>query len=112
MDIEIKVSFVAPDKDRSLWQKILTGLCQGEAGALFQERMLVFGEAVDQKLEAILDEWPVEYFEGQYWKKTGNQFEVGFQTASDGDEFAEELRTLFALCGVSALEIELSGYYE
>jgi hypothetical protein len=110
MEVEIKFSFIAKDQDQLVWQQIFTGLCNGEAGALFQERMLVFGTAVDEKLEAMLDEWPVEYFAGQYWQKNGKRFEVGLQAASDADEFAEELKILFSLCGVTAIEVELIGY--
>jgi hypothetical protein len=112
MEVEINFSFIAPQQDQPIWQQILTGLCNGEAGALFQERMLVFGTVVDETLEAMLDEWPVEYFAGQYWQKNGKRFELGLQAASDADQFAEELKTLFALCGVTAIEVELLGAYE
>lgn len=107
MEIDLSVTFSVKVKHHFHWKEILEGLCHGEAGAAFQERMEVFGEEVNQKLEAMMDEWPVEYFMGQYWEQTGDRFSVGFLTASDGDEFADDLKALFALCPVSDVRVQV-----
>ena len=106
MEIELELAFTPAAEQRSLWRQILAGLCEGEAGALFQERMEAFGPAVEAKLEAMLEVWPVEYFEGQYWEEDGDRLRLGLLTASDGDEFAGDLEALFALCPVQGVRIE------
>jgi len=107
MEIELELQFIPEPEQRALWNNILEGLCDGEAGALFQERMSAFGSDVEAKLEAMLEDWPVEYFEGQYWEEEGEHLRLGLLTASDGDEFARDLAALFALCPVSDMEIHV-----
>jgi hypothetical protein len=86
---------------------ILAGLCNDELGATLQNRLAVFGEAVDLHLEFMMEEWPMEYFLGQYLKRNGNTFTIGFLTASDGDDFADALETLFKLCGVQSVDLDI-----
>jgi hypothetical protein len=106
MEDELELAFTPAAEQRSLWRQILAGLCEGEAGALFQERMEAFDPAVEAKLEAMLEVWPVEYFEGQYWEEDGERFCIGLLPGSDGDEFARDLEALFALCPVSDVRVE------
>lgn len=108
MEIELELVFTPATEQRPLWRQILEGLCEGEAGALFQERMEAFGPAVEAKLEVMLEVWPVEYFEGQYWEEEGERLCVGLLAASDGDEFASDLEALFALCPVRDVRVEVA----
>lgn len=107
MEIEIEVSFKTDETQVDRWETILNGLCEDEAGAVFQERMEDFGPEVDGFLENLMDEWPVEYFYGQYWERKDSRFTIGFLTASDGEDFAVELKRLFAMCGVRDLKIDV-----
>lgn len=107
MEIEIEVSIKVPPEQAEQWETILTGLCNDELGATLQTRMSVFGELVDQCLESMLEEWPMEYFMGQYLNRNGNTFTIGFLTASDGDDFADALENLFKLCGVHSVALDV-----
>lgn len=83
MEDELELSFTPAAEQRSLWRQILAGLC-----------------------EAMLEVWPVEYFEGQYWEEEGERFCIGLLPGSDGDEFASDLEILFALCPVQDVRVE------
>lgn len=109
MEIEIELTFTAPDQHLSQWQAIIEGMCEGQLGATLQDRMAIFGEAVEDQLESMLDDWPMEYFEGQYCEQNGASFTLGLLAASDGDEFAEELEALFKLCGVRDLVVRVQA---
>lgn len=107
MEIEIEATIEVPPEQAEQWETILTGLCNDDLGATFQNRMAVFGEAVDQHLESMLEEWPMEYFVGQHLNRSGNTFTIGFLTASDGDDFADALENLFKLCGVQSVALDV-----
>lgn len=107
MEIEIEATIHVPPEQADQWETILTGLCNDELGATFQNRMSVFGEAVENQLESMLEEWPMEYFHGQHLNRNGNTFTIGFLTASDGDEFADALESLCKLCGVQSVNLDI-----
>lgn len=94
------------------WTQILEGLGRGETGALFQDRMDVFGEAVADQLEDMLERWPGEYFLIEGYHREGDHFRVEFVAGPEAGAFAQEMGRLLKTCGVKELTcrgIDLSG---
>lgn len=94
------------------WAQILEGLGRGETGALFQDRMDVFGEAVAAQLEDMLERWPVEYFRIEGYRRDGDHFRVEFVAGPEAEEFAQQMWHLMEACkvkGLSCRGIDLSG---
>lgn len=108
MEIYVEVSFSVDQTNTSFWKSVFKAMENGQIGTVFQQKMSGFGSEVDQKIEAMLDEWPIEYFavEGG-WSCKKNRIAASFVTASDGDQFASDLDTLFRMCGVNDLKISL-----
>lgn len=110
MSISLELSFKSSLPDQ--WLIIFEGLSRGETGALFQDRMDVFGDAVAKQLEDLLDRWPREYFLVSSYDQKGKSMQVEFVAGPDAAEFAQEMRVLFVACGVTDLRcrsIDLSG---
>lgn len=92
------------------WEMLVKGMCRGQLGAYFEERIEGFGEAATKMADTILDEW-YEFntppsFENYKRKKTSITFTmIG---GSDIMHRAESLIELFEICGavtsVSTLE--------
>jgi len=94
------------------WTQILEGLGRGETGALFQDRMDVFGEAVADQLEEMLERWPAEYFLIEGYHQDGDHFRVEFVAGPDAGAFAQEMGGLLEACRVKGLKcrgVDLSG---
>jgi hypothetical protein len=94
------------------WVKILEGLTRGETGAVFQDRMDVFGEAVSGHLEDLLERWPGEYFLVSSYGRKGDAFQVEFVAGPEAEAFAEAMWCLLETCGVTDIScrgIDLSG---
>lgn len=103
-----EVKFRVRKEDVVRWEQILAGLEEGEAGALFQERMAEFGEAVDERLEALIDEeegFGPDAFNLSGWRREGEVFWLEFECPDMN--FAESLRELFSLCPVPELEVSV-----
>lgn len=107
MECQVIIRFRVNEDQIERWESIVRGLAAEEAGAKFQERMQPFGKEVDEKLDAMMEEFPVEYFMAEQWKRQGDRFVFQMLTASDGDEFAEALEEVLELCGVHDLLIEV-----
>lgn len=73
-DVTIEISFVAKREHIPLWREITEGLYENEVGNRLQDRMKLFGDAVYEKLEYILDHWPADYFYCEHWECEGNKF--------------------------------------
>ena len=108
MEIRIQVGFSIQPEQEVLWNSIFTGLANGETGFKFQNRMSAFGEAVDEKLDEMADEWPMLYFTVEQWSCSECVIAAVFLTGSEGEYFAEDLQELFELCGVTDLKVKPS----
>lgn len=110
MSMSLELSFKSSLPDQ--WLIIFEGLSRGETGALFQDRMDVFGGAVADQLEELLEHWPGEYFLVSGYDRQGEAWQVEFVAGPDAAEFAEEMGALLVACGVTDLRcrgIDLSG---
>ncbi|GAA5524939.1 hypothetical protein Maes01_01498 [Microbulbifer aestuariivivens] len=102
----VDVTFRAREQDIDYWEKILRGLEDGEAGALFQEKIARFGDAVDEYLEELIDEeegYGPDAFNLSAWRRDGDLFTLEFDFPDI--DFADDLRKLFSLCPVSELKV-------
>lgn len=110
MTISVEFQFKASNIDD--WGEILEGLTRGETGALFQDRMDVFGEAVSGQLEDLLERWPGEYFLVSSYGRKGDAFQVEFVAGPEAEAFAEAMGSLLKTCGVRDIRcrgLDLSG---
>ena len=110
MSMSVEFQFQTSQTDE--WTLVLDGLGRGETGALFQDRMDVFGESVADQLENLLEHWPGEYFLIEGYHRNGNQFRVEFVAGPDAIAFAKDVGQLLEACGVRDLNcrgIDLSG---
>lgn len=110
MSMSLELSFKSSLLDQ--WLIIFEGLSRGETGARFQDRMDLFGEAVAEQLEDLLERWPGEYFLVSSYDQKGESMQVEFVAGPDAAKFAQEMGALFVACGVTDLRcrgIDLSG---
>jgi len=110
MSMSVEFQFQTPHIDD--WVNILDGLGRGETGALFQDRMDIFGEEVADRLEELLECWPSEYFLIEGYHRRDEQLRVEFVAGPDASVFAKEMARLLKACGVKQLQcrgIDLSG---
>lgn len=106
----IRLMFSFSENQESIWIDIFNGLANGETGFRFQNRMSVFGEAVDEKLDEMMDEWSPLFFAVDRWECGDRKITAYFYTSAEGEFFADDLEDLFQLCGVKNLEV--SKVYE
>lgn len=110
--MSMSVEFQFQTSRREEWAQTLEGLGRGETGALFQDRMDVFGEAVAAQLEEMLERWPAEYFLIEGYHRDGDHFRVEFVAGPEAEEFAQQMWHLMEACKVKGLRcrgIDLSG---
>ncbi|WP_416398402.1 hypothetical protein [Allohahella sp. A8] len=102
---------MARAEDIEIWQSVLDSLgIDQEYGMAFQDRMLKhFGQAVDARLEAMLDVWGSEVFYLESWDVTGQQVMFEIPAADDWHELVSDLQAVFALCPVNHLSVEITG---
>ncbi|PAV24778.1 hypothetical protein CF392_14335 [Tamilnaduibacter salinus] len=111
MDNQIEISFRSDKEHVQAWEAALKLLVQdGTAGMEFQDHMLKhFGKSVDEKLEEFLEEWGTEVFYVEGWDQENSQFSFEIPAIDDWDAQIDQLRSLFSLCPISGLKIELFG---
>jgi hypothetical protein len=100
----VELTFTVREQDIELWRTIFQSLEEGMPDALLQDKMEIFGEAVDAKLEAFLDEFGMENtFRVEYFSHEHTDFKVGiyFNTSEQMDAIVE----LISLCPVANLQI-------
>lgn len=106
----VRLMFSFSENKESIWIDIFNGLANGETGFRFQNRMSVFGEAVDEKLDEMMDEWSPLFFAVDRWECRDRKITAYFSTSAEGEFFADDLEELFQLCGVENLGV--SNVYE
>lgn len=85
-----------------LWSSICESLVDNPADANLQDKMEIFGESVDEKLEALIDEYGVdEAFRVEFWSNNDAEFSV-MVNSSDPDH-EEALVELLSACPISNL---------
>lgn len=84
------------------WREIVEGLCRGDIGANLQDRMDVFGEAVADRLEALLESDDHTLLLGESCEIEGDRITIEFQEWPPGERrFPEALGALLELCGAT-----------
>lgn len=111
MDNQIEISFRSDKEHIRAWEAALELLVQdGTAGVKFQDHMLEhFGKSVDEKLEEFLEAWGTEVFYVEDWDQESNQFSFEIPAIEDWDAQIDQLKSIFSLCPVSELRIEVLG---
>lgn len=102
----IKLAFSFSADQEKILVDIFNGLANGETGFRFQNRMSIFGEAVDEKLDEMMDEWSPLFFAVDRWECSDRKITAYFSTSDEGDFFAEDLEELFQLCCVNELVVK------
>jgi hypothetical protein len=102
----IRLMFSFSENQESIWGDIFNGLANGETGFRFQNRMSIFGEAVDEKLDEIMDEWSPLFFAVDRWECVDRKITAYFSTSAEGEFFAEDIEELFQLCCVKDLVVK------
>lgn len=106
----IELSFTAREADIPQWQAIFTGLADEQCGSVFQDRMEVFGEAVDSYLEELMDDYEPTAFIVDGWENNNARFSAEFEFPEVDPEFTEALVALFKLCPVSEVSVKEIEY--
>jgi len=104
----IRLAFSFSADQENIWGDIFNGLANGETGFRFQNRMSVFGDAVDEKLDEMMDEWTALFFSVDRWECKGREVTAYFSTSAEGEFFADDLEELFKLCSVEDLVVSVN----
>ena len=107
MEGTIRIKFSCPSEDIDQWQTILQGLAEQQWGAILQDRIEYFGQAASNKLEAIMGEYPMEYWYSELWSRTDEGFRFELMTGSQGEEFGNALVELLELCRAKDVNIDI-----
>jgi hypothetical protein len=103
----LSATFSCPAEDVNQWKTILQGLANQQWGAALQDRIEYFGQAASNKLEIIMDEYPMEYWYCESWSRTDEGFRFELMTGSQGEEFGNALVELLELCRAKAVNIDI-----
>lgn len=86
----------------ALWSSICESLVDNPADANLQDKMEIFGKDVDEKLEALIDEYGVDdAFRVEFWNHDNTEFSV-MVNSSDPDH-EEALMALLSACPITNL---------
>ena len=107
MEGYLSVRFSCPAEDVDQWKSILQGLVDQQWGATLQDRIEYFGDAASSKLEAIMDNYPMEYWYSESWSRTDEGFRFELMTGSLGEGFGKALAELLDLCRAKDVKIDV-----
>lgn len=85
-----------------LWKSIIEAQVDGMADANLQDKMEVFGNEVDEKLEQLIDDYGVEdAFRVEFWNHKDTEFSV--MIYSPEPEHKKALMELLSACPITNL---------
>lgn len=96
------VIFNSTNDHIDIWKSIFLLLGDSPAAASLQEKMEIFGKDVDEKLEALIDEYGVdEAFRVEFWNHENTEFSV--MVVSSDPDHEEALMELLSACPITNL---------
>ncbi len=96
------IIFCVDQNQIELWSSICESLVDNPADANLQDNMEIFGKDVDEKLEALIDEYGVdEAFRVEFWSHENTEFSV-MVNSSDPDH-EEAIIELLSACPITNL---------
>lgn len=99
-----ELGFTVREQDIELWCAIFQSLEDGMPDASLQDKMEVFGKAVDTKLEAFLEAFGLENsFRVEMFSNDGADFQVAIYF--DSTEQMDAIVELISLCPVTNIKI-------
>ena len=107
-DYSLTLVVKTPTADRAQWKQLIEGMCNGELGAYFEERIAHFGPAAEAAAEPMLDDWyefnTAPLFEN--YREDGNTLRFTIEDGSSIRERTKMLVDLFLLCGAEEAYVE------